>query len=274
MKFHQPQSLQDALQLKADLGPAAYFLAGGTDLVVLRNRGRVKGEHWIDLSGVAELNGFEEQAGTLRIGASCPHVRLETSRFQALAAAAASVGGPQIRNRGTVGGNVGNASPAGDVSTALLAYDAELELANLTGRRRMKLDQFFLAPGKTAIAPDEIITAFFVPTHVRAGWFKLGKREATAISVVAAAVGDHGDGRVCIALASVAPKPTRVPAAEAVIAAHGLTAEAARLAGDAVRASIKPIDDHRASADYRRDAAGSMVTRLLLQLAAPASAFV
>jgi len=274
MKFHQPRSLQEALQLKAELGPAAYFLAGGTDLVVLRNRGRVKGESWIDLSGVPELDTFAEADGWLKIGATCPHVRLETSRFTALAEAAASVGGPQIRNRGTVGGNVGNASPAGDVSTALLAYDAEVELTSLAGSRRLKLDQFFVSPGKTVIAPTEIISAFYLPTHVRANWFKLGKREATAISVVAAAVGDHGGNQVCIALASVAPRPTRVPAAEAVIAKLGLTPESARLAGDAVREAIKPIDDHRASADYRRDAAGSMVTRLLLQLAAPASAAV
>lgn len=266
MKFHQPKSLTEALQLKAELGSEAYFLAGGTDLVVLRNRGRVKGQHWIDLSRVAELDYMEERDGTLHIGATCPHVRLEGTRFTALAEAAASVGGPQIRHRGTVGGNVGNASPAGDVSTALLAFDAEIELRNLQGQRRMKLAEFFLAPGKTAIAPDEIITAIDVPTDVRSAWFKLGKREATAISVVAAACGVNAQGNVHIALASVAPKPLRVTAAEEMLAAKGLSPETARAAGDLVRETIKPITDHRASADYRLDTAGSMVTRLLTQL--------
>lgn len=268
MQFHQPKSLEDALRLKSELGAGAHFLAGGTDLVVLRNRGRVKGEHWIDLSRIAELDYLEERDGELRIGATCPHARLEGTRFTALAEAAASVGGPQIRNRGTVGGNVGNASPAGDVSTALLAFDAEVELRNLQATRRMKLVDFFLAPGRTAIAPDEIITAFFVPTDVRSAWFKLGKREATAISVVAAACGVNAAGRVHIALASVAPTPLRVTAAEAMLAEQGLTAETARAAGEIVRETIKPITDHRASADYRRDTAGTMVTRLLTQLQA------
>ncbi len=266
MQFHQPKSLEDALRLKRELGTDAYFLAGGTDLVVLRNRGRVKGQHWIDLSRVSELDYLEERDGTLQIGATCPHARLEGTRFTALAEAAASVGGPQIRHRGTVGGNVGNASPAGDVSTALLAFDADIELRSATATRRMKLAEFFLAPGKTAIAPDEIITAIFVPTDVRSAWFKLGKREATAISVVAAACGVNAAGKVHIALASVAPKPLRVTAAEEMLAQKGLTPETARAAGDIVRETIKPITDHRASADYRLDTAGSMVTRLLTQL--------
>lgn len=266
MKFYQPQTLAEALELKAKLGTDAYFLAGGTDLVVLRNRGRVKGEHWIDLSKVPDLDGFAENDGVLRIGAACKHARLETSRYTALAEAAASVGGPQIRHRGTVGGNVGNASPAGDVSVALLAYDAELELAKLGGTRRMKLSEFFLAPGKTAIAPDEIITAFFLPASVRSAWFKLGKREATAISVVCTAVGVTADGKAHIALGSVAPRPTRVPEAEAVIAEKGLTPATAAEAGRLVSERISPITDHRASADYRRDVAGKMVARLLTQL--------
>lgn len=266
MKFYQPTTLAEALELKARLGTDAYFLAGGTDLVVLRNRGRVKGEHWIDLSKVPGLDGLAETDGVLRIGAGTKHSLLESTRFTALAEAAASVGGPQIRHRGTVGGNVGNASPAGDVSVALLAHDAEVELASLKGERRMNLKEFFLAPGKTAIAPDEIITALYLPANIRSAWFKLGKREATAISVVCAAVGVDGAGRAHIALGSVAPRPTRVPEAEALIAEKGLTPETAREAGRIVSEQIKPITDHRATADYRRDVAGKMVARLLAGL--------
>ena len=265
--FHRPESLDAAIAKAREHGEAARFLAGGTDLVVLRNRGRVKGEHWIDLSRIHELNFLEEADGVLRIGAGCPHAKLEATRFPALAEAAASVGGPQIRNRGTVGGNVGNASPAGDVSTALLAFDATITLKNLAGERTLPLREFFVGPGKTVIAPDEIITAFALPTDVRSAWFKLGKREATAISVVAAACGTGPKGTY-IALASVGPTPVRVTKAEQMLAERGLSAETARLAGDIVREEIKPITDHRAGADYRRDAAGSMVTRLLTQLAA------
>ncbi|MDB5099764.1 MAG: aldehyde oxidase and xanthine dehydrogenase, middle chain [Cyanobacteria bacterium RYN_339] len=266
MKFYQPNTLTEALELKARLGTDAYFLAGGTDLVVLRNRGRVKGEHWIDLSKVPALEGLTEQDGVLRIGAGTKHTALESTRFAALAEAAASVGGPQIRHRGTVGGNVGNASPAGDVSVALLAFDAEVELQNLGGARRMNLADFFLAPGKTAIAADEIITALYLPADTRSAWFKLGKREATAISVVCAAVGVNAQGKAHIALGSVAPRPTRVPQAEALIADKGLTPETAREAGRIVSETIVPITDHRATADYRRDVAGKMVARLLTQL--------
>ncbi|MEB3223370.1 MAG: FAD binding domain-containing protein [Candidatus Sericytochromatia bacterium] len=268
MQFFQPGTLDEALQIKAQHGSGAFFLAGGTDLVVLRNRGRVKGHVWIDLSQVPGLDGFLEADGSLHIGARCPHGSLERSRFTALAEAAASVGGPQIRHRGTVGGNVGNASPAGDVSVALLAHDAEVELRSLQGTRCLKLDAFFLAPGKTAIAPDEIITAFRVPTDVRSAWFKVGKREATAISVVAAAVGVRASGAVHIALGSVAPRPIRVPAAEAMLAERGLSTETAELAGALVREAVSPITDARASADYRRDLAGTLVSRLLTGLIA------
>lgn len=265
MKFYQPKTLAEALALKAELGADAYFLAGGTDLVVLRNRGRIKGQHWIDLSRLDELNRLEERDGTLVIGGACTHSRLEETRFTALAEAAASVGGPQIRARGTVAGNVGNASPAGDVSTALLAFNAEVELTSVRGKRTMNLDEFFVGPGKTVIAPDEMITAFTLPATVRSAWFKLGKREATAISVVAAAVGVEGKNAY-IALASVAPRPVRVHAAEKLIAEKGLSAETAAEAGRLVSSTIAPITDHRASADYRRDVAGTMVTRLLTQL--------
>jgi probable selenate reductase FAD-binding subunit len=266
VQFHQPNNLTEALHIKAYHGPDGYFLAGGTDLVVLRNRGRVKGRVWIDLSQIPELNGFDEGPEGLRIGAMCPHVRLENSRFAALAEAAASVGGPQIRNRGTVGGNVGNASPAGDVSVALLAYDAEIELKSLQSERRMPLAEFFVAPGKTAIAPDEVITAFYLPTDVRSAWFKVGKRDATAISVVAAAVGLRPGGAVHVALGSVAPRPLRLTAVENFLSEAGLTPETVQRAGDIVREAITPITDHRASADYRRDVAGSVVSRLLEQL--------
>lgn len=267
MHFHQPRSLAEALELKAKWGAEARFLAGGTDLVVRRNRGLVLGAHWIDLSQVAGLRYLREVDGVVQVGALTPHSDLEASRWQGLAEAAASVGGPQIRHRGTVGGNVGNASPAGDVSTALLAMDAEVELSSLAGKRSLPLKDFFLTPGKTVIAPEEMITEFRFPAEQRTAWFKVGKREATAISVVCAAVGVRADGSVGIALGSVAPRPTRVPEAEAYLAEAGLSAETAQKAGDLVAAHISPITDHRASAEYRRGIAGAMVGRMLAQLA-------
>lgn len=271
MQYHQPNDLTEALHIKAYHGQDGYFLAGGTDLVVLRNRGHVKGRVWIDLSQIPELNAFEEGPTELRIGAMCPHARLENSRFVALAEAAASVGGPQIRNRGTVGGNVANASPAGDVSVALLAYDAQVELKTLRSERRLPLAEFFVGPGKTLIEPDEVITAFYLPTDVRAAWLKVGKRDATAISVVAAAVGVRPSGRVHVALGSVAPTPLRLTSVETILAEKGLSPDSIQIAGEMVREAVRPITDHRASAGYRRDVAGSVVARLLGHLWASAA---
>ncbi|MEB3197390.1 MAG: xanthine dehydrogenase family protein subunit M [Candidatus Sericytochromatia bacterium] len=269
MNFLQPNSLADALQWKSQHGDDARFLAGGTDLVVLRNRGLVRGRVWIDLSQVGELRTLQTTDEALQIGAMCPHAWLEESPLTALAEAAASIGGPQIRNRGTVGGNVGNASPAGDLSVALLAHDAHVTLRSLRGVRTLPLTEFFLAPGKTALAPDEMITQFQLSNRLRSAWHKVGKRDATAISVVAAAVSQGPAGEVRVALGSVAPRPLRVTPVEAMLSRDGLTPDSARAAGDMVRELIQPISDHRASADYRRDVAGTIVSRLLHQLLDP-----
>jgi carbon-monoxide dehydrogenase medium subunit len=265
--FYRPGTLTEALELKSRFGREAVFLAGGTDLVVGVAKGRVDIGHWIDLSRLDELVYVAPEDDGLRIGASCTHAMLEASPYRALAQAARLVGGPQIRNRGTVAGNLGTASPAGDVNIALLAFDAEVELLSLRGGRRVPLREFFLSPGKTVAEPDELIAAVRLPRAEASGFLKVGKRLSVAISVVCCAVAKLADGKFGIALGSVAPTPLRALRAEAHLAARGLTRESIAEAARLVSEEVRPIDDHRASADYRRDVSGVIARRILTELA-------
>jgi probable selenate reductase FAD-binding subunit len=264
--FYRPATLDEALELKSRLGRDAVFLAGGTDLVVGVAKGRLDIGHWIDLSRLSDLSYVAQEDGGLRIGASCTHAMLEASPYRALAQAARLVGGPQIRNRGTVGGNLGTASPAGDVNIALLAFDAEVELLSLRGGRRVSLREFFLSPGKTVMEPDEMIAAVRIPACKASGFLKVGKRLSVAISVVCCAVARLADGRIGIALGSVAPTPLRASKAEDLLASNGLNADTIVEAARLVSEEVRPIDDHRASADYRRHVSGVLARRLLAEL--------
>ncbi len=261
--YYQPSTLTEALQLKAELGVRARFLAGGTDLVVMVQKGRLTLENVIDLSRLSELSEVRDDGKLLVVGALCPHRALENGSVTVLADAARQVGGPQIRNRGTIGGNIATASPAGDVSVALLALDASVELASLRGSRCLPLREFFQGVGKTAIAPDELIVAVRFRKPAKSAFYKNGKRNSVAISVVCAGVALDADGHPMIAVGSVAPTPLRLLRTEAFLRERGLAPEAIAEAGRLVAEEVRPITDHRASADYRRAVAEIAVTRLL-----------
>jgi CO/xanthine dehydrogenase FAD-binding subunit len=272
--FYQPKSIGAALDRKAELRERGVFLAGGTDLVVLMNAGKATPEHFIDLSHVPELRTINRRNGTIELAGNVTHAQCGKLPVQCLAQASMSVGGPGIRELGTIAGNIATASPAGDGSTALLALDAEVELTSVRGVRTMPLEKFFVSYRKTALAPDEMITKMTIPTDYQSAWLKNGKRGAVNISVVAVAVAQPSRlqperpqaGRLCneirIALASVAPFPVRCHKAEAVFAKGGDIRQVA----ETVREEIKPISDHRASADYKTHLAGVMVRRLLENL--------
>jgi CO/xanthine dehydrogenase FAD-binding subunit len=284
--FYQPKTIQEALDLKADLREHGPFLAGGTDLVVLMNAGKAAPENLIDLTHVKGLNAIHRHNGTFELAGNVTHAQCGRLPIRCLAQASLSVGGPGIRELGTIAGNLATASPAGDGSTALLALDAEVELSSVRGVRRLPLDKFFVSYRKTALAPDEMITKVFIPTNHQSDWAKSGKRGAVNISVVAAAVAitpglPSGGATVSvakqfmtasqrlapptvrIALASVAPTPMRCYQAEQFLTTNGLGTDAIRQAVEIVRSEIKPITDHRASADYKTHLAGVMVRRLL-----------
>lgn len=264
--FYQPKSIGEALERKAQLKERGPFIAGGTDLVVLMNAGKAAPGNFIDLTHVNGLNAIHRHNGTLELAGNVTHAQCGRLPVRCLAQASLSVGGPGIRELGTIAGNLATASPAGDGSTALLALDAEVELSSVRGVRRLPLDKFFVSYRKTALAPDEMITKVFIPTTYKTDWAKNGKRGAVNISIVAAAVAITPKKEVRIALASVAPTPARCYKAEQFLTKTGLDADSIRKAVEIVRGEIKPITDHRASADYKTHLAGVMVRRLLENL--------
>lgn len=261
MQAHHPTSLDEAL---AAVAAGATPLAGGTDLMVEVNFRRNRPEHIVGLRRVAELSEWEGN----RIGAGVTWRRIERDGPLALAQAARTVGSPQIRNAGTIGGNLGTASPAGDGHPFLAAVDAHIELTSSRGRRSLPWSEFFTGVKKTARAEDELITAIVLPEQLpdRHHFAKVGVRNAMVISTVCAVVTRSDDGRTTIGLGSVAPTPIRTTRAEEMISAVARPTEAdlvefARLVSE----EVQPITDHRSTEAYRRHAAGVLARRLLMR---------
>ncbi|MXX65347.1 MAG: xanthine dehydrogenase family protein subunit M [Acidimicrobiia bacterium] len=261
MEVIHPTDLDEALVALA-AHPEAVLLAGGTDLMVEVNFDRIRPEKVILLRRLAELQDVSRQ----RIGAGVTFRRLESGDHQALAQLSRTIGSPQIRAAGTLGGNIGTASPAGDALPFLAGLDAEIELSSKDGTRRVRWDRFFLGVKQTALRPGELITAVILPTDLPdcQEFAKIGQRSAMVISIASACVFRWRDGRTRVALGSVGPTPIRARLAEEMISAEpnpGPTAlqEFARLVAEEVR----PISDHRGTGDYRRHASGVLARRLL-----------
>jgi CO/xanthine dehydrogenase FAD-binding subunit len=273
----RPRDLAEALALRAE-HPDAVPLAGGTDLMVDLNFDRRRPARILDLTGVSELRRTGRENGRLRLGAGVTYTELGrlAPDVPGLALAARTVGSPQIRNRGTVGGNLGSASPAGDCHPPLLACGAEIELASVRGTRRMAAERFFTGVKRSALAPDELVRAIHLPVARGPQQFcKVGPRNAMVIAVCSLAVSiDREAGTVGTGIGSAAPTPVRAPEAEAFLA--GSLAEDGRFAsggplrpselqrfGELVAAAASPIDDVRGSAAYRRHALSVLARRAL-----------
>jgi CO/xanthine dehydrogenase FAD-binding subunit len=274
----RPDTWEEALELKA-AHPGARPIAGGTDLMVELNFDRSRPDAILDLTRVAELAEWGGEDGAVRVGAGVTYTRLIRElgdRLPGLAIASRTVGSPQIRNRGTVGGNLGTASPAGDGLPPLLASDAEVELASVRGTRRMAAAEFITGPKRTAIEPDELIAAFRLRAADGPQQFaKIGTRNAMVIAVCSLSV--HlwpGRRAVTACIGSAGPTPIRAAEAEAFAAgALGeagawdspgpLDPAAAQRFGALVAAAARPIDDVRGSAAYRRHALGVLGGRTL-----------
>jgi carbon-monoxide dehydrogenase small subunit/xanthine dehydrogenase small subunit len=272
----RPRSLEAALELLAMHAGEVRPLAGGTDILVKAKDGQQSRERLLDLTAVPELKGIEERDGHLWMGAATTHAEAMRSPLVARYApampdACAVIGGPQIRNRGTIGGNLANASPAADTVPALYAADAVVELVSVSDRREVPIAQFFTGPKHSVLAPDELILGVRVPRRdgVRGAFLRLGQRRAQAISKVSVAVAmTFRDGRpdwVRVALGAVAPTVIRAPQAEAALLSGG--PEGLRRAREAVRAEVSPIDDLRSTRDYRREMAGVLLERAVRRLA-------
>ena len=273
MSIARPTDLAGALDALA-ARPDAHLLSGGTDLQVEVNLGHRRPEAIVALRRVAELQGIEVGADHIDIGAGATYAQVEADLAEdapGLAMASRTVGSPQIRNLGTVGGNVGTASPAGDALPWLLAMDAEVSLAAADGTRTAPLADLLTGPKRTAIRAGEIITRIRVPQvagpqHVA----KIGPRNAMVISIASLAmVLDTTSRRVRVAMGSVGPTPIRPREAEDAISAAidwdamTCTPEDADAFGAACGRAAKPITDHRSTAEYRRHAVGVLAHRTL-----------
>ena len=279
MEFLQPGSWPEALQMKA-AHPQAVPIQGGTDVMVELNFDRRRPEHLLDLGRVAELAHWAADNGHIRLGANVTYTRVIDElggRLPGLAMASRTVGSPQIRNRGTVGGNLGAASPAGDAHPPLLAAYAQVEVESARGRRLIPAAEFYTGVKRNALTPDELISAVLITPPAGPQQFcKIGTRNAMVIAVAAFSLALHPDtGTVGTGIGSAAPTPRRATAAEEflaqALAEAGLwesrgrlpEATAARFA-DLAADAASPIDDVRGSARYRVHALSVMARRALL----------
>jgi CO/xanthine dehydrogenase FAD-binding subunit len=259
----RPRSLDEALRAKAEL-PEARFVQGGTDVLVELNFDRSRPPALVDLSEVAELRGWRRQGDEIWLGAGLTYTEAmrgePAALLPALSEASRTVGSPQIRNRGTVGGNLGTASPAGDALPPLLVEGAVVEIASARGTRELPLGEFLVGVKRNALAADELVTGVRArPSGGAQTFMKVGPRNAMVISVCSlAVVVDRERGEVRAAFGSAAPtaRVLSVPLADA-----GSLPEA-------VTAAASPIDDVRGTAAYRRHALGVLARRALERCAA------
>ena len=279
MEFLQPTSWAEALEAKA-AHPKAVPIQGGTDVMVELNFDRHRPPALLDLNRVEELARWERANGTVRLGAAVSYARTIAELgdlLPGLAMAARTVGSPQIRNRGTVAGNLGAASPAGDSHPALLAVDAEVEVESVRGTRTIPVAEFYTGVKRNVLAPDELIRATLVPVATGPQQYsKIGTRNAMVIAVAAFGLALHsGQQRVGTGIGSAAPTPRRARDAEAYVA-EALDAggywdnrdpvpdTVATRFGDLVASAAAPIDDVRGSARYRAHALSVMARRALV----------
>jgi CO/xanthine dehydrogenase FAD-binding subunit len=258
MDAFTPRTLAEALELKA-AHPEARFIQGGTDVMVELNFAHSRPPAIVNLAELEELRGWSEDGDRLRLGAGLTYTEAMASplseRLPALAEASRTVGSPQIRNRGTIGGNLGTASPAGDALPPLLVDRAEVELASVRGTRTLALEEFLLGVKRTALEPDELITSVRVtPSGGAQTFMKVGPRNAMVIAVCSLAVvvdADAGEARAAFGSAAVTARLVTVPLSDA------------GALPDRVAEAASPIDDVRGTAAYRRHALRILARRAL-----------
>jgi xanthine dehydrogenase small subunit len=259
----------DAALVALRSDPSLLPIAGGTDIYVGLNFGTLQTRRFLDVWALDDLKQIRLRDDVLSIGALAPYTSIIRSelvqeRMGMLVSAARETGGIQIQNRGTLGGNIANASPAADSLPVLFAADAVVVLKSVDGERRIPITGFYTGYRATVKRADELITAIEVsPVDGRQWFFKVGTRAAQAISkIVMAAVRSP---RPRLALGSVAPTPIRLPNTEAALAGGASPAEARRV----LESEISPIDDVRSTADYRRHVAGNLLERFWRETALP-----
>ena len=277
-EYHAPVDLESACRLLAEYADSAAVLAGGTDLLVDLKEGALRREHLISLKEIEAVRGIDyDQDSGLSVGAAFTHneiARSETVRqlYPGLAEAARSVAGVQVRNRGTIGGNICSAVSSADVPPILLVLDAKFRLVSADGERLLPACEFFLGPRQTALRRGEILaTIHLIPPSEGTGtcYRKFALRDASALAVAGAAAAVVLDGERClqgrIALGAVAPTPTLVAKAGDMLRGAKIDETLARKVGSVAREECKPITDIRGSAEFRRELVQELTRRALLE---------
>lgn len=279
MIYLRPKSLEQATAALAEYGQTGRLLAGGTDLLIAMRRGIAQPETIIDITCLDELRGIRHENGLITIGALTSHSQIRNSLELAVLApllvhACRDIGSVQIRNLATIGGNLGNASPAGDSLPALYVLNSQIQLISQDRECWVNIENFFTGPGKTVRRPDEMITAVRFQPLIGAWktfFTKLGQRRALRVAKVSAAgaIAVEGDRVVdCrLALGSVAPTVIRIPAAERVLKGACLDMDLIAKAAELAEQASSPISDIRSTIDYRRSMVKVLVRRELEKIA-------
>lgn len=273
-----PTTLAEVFSLLSERGRAMRIIAGGTDLMVLMNAHLLDSAEFLDIWAVDELRGIEDQGDALRIGALTTYTQLIKSGLiqqhaPSLVAASRTIGAIQIQNRGTIGGNIVNASPAGDSLPVLAAYDAEVEVGSARGRRRVPFNEFYTGYRRSVLEPDELVLAVLLPKlrHGEVDFFwKVGTRRAQAISkTVMACKARFDDQRIdsiTIAVGSVAPTVVRALQTERLLTGSPISTELINDARKLIAEEISPITDLRSTEHYRRTVTGNVLAKFLRRL--------
>lgn len=274
-EYCAPETIEEVFELLNDKGAGAKVLAGGTDLLVKMKHGLIKPQLLVSLKKIKQLKGIRRDSNQgIVIGATTTHNELVFSQllnetFPSVAAAARQIGANQIRNLGTIGGNLCNAVPSADLPPILIALGANVKVISRSGERVIPVEKFFVGPNQTVLAQDELLTEIIIPVQGFTGsaYLKFGLRRSGALAVVGIAVAVRMEGDVCadvrIALGAVAPTPIRAFEAENVLRGQKVSDDLFERAGQYAAAASRPISDHRASAEYRRHLVGVLTKRAL-----------
>lgn len=273
-----PSTLAEAYALLSEPGRAIKVIAGGTDLMVLMNAHMLDAAEFLDIWRVDELRGITDEGGALRVGALTTYTQLIRSELiqrhvPVLVAASRTIGAIQIQNRGTIGGNIVNASPAGDSLPVLAAYDAEVEIGSARGTRLVAFNEFYAGYRRTMLQTDELVLAVRIPKlkeGERDFFWKVGTRRAQAISKTVLAAWARMSGEtietISIGVGSVAPTVIRARETERLLTGAALTAALIEEARRTIAQEIAPITDLRSTEHYRRTVTGNVLVKFLRQL--------
>ena len=274
--YAEASTTEEACYLLSQYEGSAKLVAGGTDLLVAMRRQKIAPQHVINIKTIRDLDYIHYDGKSLRIGALSTLNDIETSplvreRFPLIASSAHLIGKPQIRNVGTIGGNLCNAAPSADMAPSLIGLGAKAKIKGTQGERTVHLENFFIGPGKSALQTDEMLVEIQVENpspDTRGVYIKLPARTAKDIAVVGVAtVFKFDSNEVKIVLCAVAPTPVRAHKAERVIRGYTLNAELIQKASLAAAEESKPISDIRGSASYRKEMVKVLTAQALRQLA-------